>query len=1136
MRPGKRGLVCSESRGQAFKKRETRTKANVCEAIKKVTSESVNVTFYDNINLKMPGEYIIRGQVHTTRDGEGLIEPIYFPEIELIVAACLVDVTESKIVPIRVWSLREDTKIKKGQCIGEVSFDVSVTKTNMHRLNSVVIEKNDRWKVLWPQLEPEVSTLSDVYKNALIPLLKEFCDIFSIHKNDIGLTNMVHHEIDTGSVRPIACQCRRIPFGLEEKVDKLIQDLADKNIIRPSQSPWNAPLVVIPKKNGDLRLTVDYRKLNSITKRPIYPIPDANQLFDTLNGSALFTTLDLSSGYYNVPMKSEDIGKTAFSTRTNHWEFVRMPMGISTAPATFQRLMHKIFEKEKWHQCLIYLDDILVFSKDLQEHIDRLRTIFERIRASGVKLSPKKCNFLKSEVSYLGHTISQSGVKTDERKIKKVLEWPIPKSMEDLRSFLGLCGYYRKFINNYSKIVSPLEAACKEKWNKKKTKKSSPLEWTAELNKSFEELKVALTSAPVLVFPSKDGRFILDTDASHGCIGAVLSQIQGSEEKVIAYASRKLSQSEKQYCITRKELLSVYNFVIYFKHYLLGRPFTVRTDHRSLCWLLNWKEPNTSQYCRWRQELEIYDMDVQYRKGESHINADSLSRIPDCGQCELIHLEPKRKRNVRIIPNIEKVAHVYCRRVGSMEEKIDQTSDTDLRTIITLLKEKKLQQKNPKELENASAYCKQLWEMRHNLRFRGDLLYLLSGQRHYRLLVPQDCKNDVIKTVHETLAHVGLIKTLGIVKDQFYWKNMDLDVKLCLASCKHCARRKNAKICKHELGDLSGNKPFEKISMDIAGPLPIGNNGEKYILGIIDNYSRYVALIPLRQATASEVAKALLKHWIVIFGTPESIHSDRGLAFENQLLQELCNILNIKKTRSSPYYPQGNGMVERLFRTVKDMVFATVSSTGRKWPDVLPLVERALRCTKHACTNFSPYEIVFGRSMPHAWISMATPKDRFRRYEEYIKEIQRYGKMIEELISSKKKKKEEKYAECREGYKIGDRVMAKIFPECKGMLNPRYDGPFEVVKFLSKWSYRLKNCETGKEIERNYYHLKRFRGESSKLIRKKTAHTSIETNDHRNKVPIGVQRHSIVTKRYPQRTHRKPTRYGYTRVIDSNCQ
>ena len=577
------------------------------------------VLFFDNINLKSMGEYMIRGQVKGGLIGDCLIEPTYVPESNILVASCLCKVDKSRIVPLRVWTFSDDVNIKKGMRIGQMEFMETSRNDENARVRNIKETKTDRWSKLLPQMEKHLAEIPKDYRNKLLPLLEEYSDIFSLSKNDIGLTNLVEHEIDTGNSRPIACSYRRIPFGLEDKVDDLIQELVDKNIIRPSESPWNAPLVVIPKKNGDIRLTVDYRRLNSITKRPIFPIPDANQLFDTLNGSVLFTTLDLSSGYYNIPMKSEDIGKTAFSTRTNHWEFIRMPMGISTAPATFQRLMHKIFEKEKWHECLIYLDDILVFSKSLEEHMTRLETIFSRIRMSGVKLSPAKCTFLKSEVTYLGHKISNTGVETDPKKTDKIKTWPIPKSLEDLRSFLGLCGYYRKFIKNYAERVKPLEEICKEKWNEKARKKKTLLAWNDSMNKSFEELKLALTTAPVLCFPNKSDGFILDTDASHDCIGAVLSQLQGSNERVIAYASRKMSQSERQYCITRKELLSVHYFVNYFKHYLLGRAFTVRTDHRALCWLLNWKEPNTSQYCRWRQDLEIYNMDVRYRPGEKHI-------------------------------------------------------------------------------------------------------------------------------------------------------------------------------------------------------------------------------------------------------------------------------------------------------------------------------------------------------------------------------------------------------------------------------------------------------------------------------------------------------------------------------------
>ena len=1131
---GKRHLVCSGSRVQTYKKNETRDELN--EGIDRDHNENAKVTFYDNVNLKVPGEYIIRGQVHSKHGGDGMIESVFFPEVDLIVASCLVEVTESKIVPIRVWTLKENTKIKKGQCMGEINFCQNIDVKE--RLNSVAVEKSNRWEALWPQFASEVNTLPFDYKKKLISLLKDYSDIFSVSKNDIGLTNMVNHEIDTGSVKPIACQYRRIPFGLEDKVDQLIQELVEKNIIRPSESPWNAPLVVIPKKNGDLRLTVDYRKLNSVTKRPIFPIPDSNQLFDTLNGSAFFSTLDLSSGYYNVPMKNEDIGKTAFSTRTNHWEFVRMPMGISTAPATFQRLMHKIFEKEKWHECLIYLDDILVFSRSFEEHLERLKTIFTRIRESGVKLSPKKCHFIKSEVSYLGHTISKSGIKTDEGKIEKVLTWPIPKTVEELRSFLGLCGYYRKFIRCYSAIVSPLEAACKDKWNKKNTKKkSSPLEWTVQLNKSFEKLKVALTSAPVLAFPSKTGHFILDTDASHECIGAVLSQVQGSDEKVIAYASRKLSQSERQYCITRKELLSVYNFVTHFKHYLLGRHFTVRTDHRSLCWLLNWKKPNTSQYCRWRQELEIYEMDVQYRKGEKHTNADSLSRIPNCQQCELVHPNPKQKRNVKILDNGEAVQKVFCRRINELQEDVNQSADTDLAVVIDLMKKGKVEEKEPESLRSCGEDAFVLWKKRNSLRLRGGLLHYLDGD-NYRIIIPKDQRNELIKLVHETLTHIGANKMLSILREDYYWPNMDFDVRIFVKSCHSCSQRKVQRGGKknERYACLESNFAFQKISIDVTGPLPHGPGGEQYILGIIDNFSRFASLVPLKRATAETVAKALYEKWITIFGIPEVIHSDRGTEFENKLIYSLCNYLGVRKSRSSPYYPQGNAMVERLFGTVKDMLSTTMKSRKQNWVNILPSVEFALRCSKNKSTNFTPYETIFGRKMKTPFSKCRPNESSYRGNVsicDFVKGIKSDIDLIQRQILGKRKLKSEK--ERFLSYPIGALMMAKILPEVRGLGRPRYSGPYKIVNRKGKWNYVLEDRH-GKKIERNVHHLKPCN--MSINDRSTNLRTSIESVSGRNgncrpEVPAGTSVHqaraelSSEEPRYPRRHHTQPLRYGF---------
>ena len=581
---------------------------------------------------------------------------------------------------------------------------------------------------------------------------------------------------------------------------------------------------------------MDYRKLNAITKRPMFPIPDTRQLLDTLHGSAYYTTLDLSSGYYNVPMDENDICKTAFSTRKNHWEFVRMPMGLSTSPSTFQRLMHKVFDKENWHQCLIYLDDILIFSRTLEDQKERLRTIFRRIRDAGLKLSPEKCDFFRKEVSYLGYTITANGTRTDEKKIEKIKQWSFPKSAEELRSWLGLCGYYRQFIKNYAQLVVPLEKMCKVIWNKKKKRKETNIEWSLECQESFDKLKKALISAPVLACPTKEGQFILDTDASHDCMGSVLSQIQDGQEKVIAYASKKFSQSQRQYCITRKELLAVHYFVHHFKHYLLGRRFIVRTDHRALTWMLNWTNPNTSQYCRWRQELEIFDMDVQYRKGEEHLNADALSRWPHCEQCEVNHKDPRRKTNVKNLENEQdKVERVFCRNMVSLKSNLDQSNDPNIKIVMDLLKAGRIDE-DPNEISSYGAEAVILWKRRKELRLRSGLLFILLNDSQYRLIVPKEIRTSLIKTAHETFAHIGVKKTLNLMKESYYWLDMDTEVKVVIGMCKSCAERKISSLKKHGIGTLQSSYPFQRISIDITGPLVSGRNGERYILGIIDNF------------------------------------------------------------------------------------------------------------------------------------------------------------------------------------------------------------------------------------------------------------------------------------------------------------
>lgn len=1041
---------------------------------------------------------------------------------EMLAATAIVDYSED-FIPVRVINLSSLRKgLYKGTCLGVVepsSPEILHTCRNMRDHGSALdVEQTFR---------KDFESLSPTEAKQLRDILTEYSDVFSRDKMDLGCVQGVWHTIDTGDAMPIACSPRRVPQGLEEKVDQLVDQLLQHNIIQPSNSPWNAPIVIVRKKDGDVRMCVDYRKLNAVTKRPIFPIPEPQHLFDALDGAGYFTTIDFSQGYHQVAVAEEDIPKTAFTTRKGQFEYLRMPFGLCSAPATFQRMMHRVLKHENWQSCLIYLDDVLIFGLTAAEHNERLRAVLQRIREANLKLSPTKCHFFRKEVEYLGHIVSSEGIKTSPAKVEKIKNWPTPANSDELRSFLGLCGYYRKFINDYSSIVAALEKLCNGQQAARSPKQPKSWTWTKLHEDSFAHLKWCLTHAPVLAFPRKEGRFILDTDASHDGIGAVLSQLQDGHERVIAYASHKFSKAERAYCITRKELLSVYRYVLLFKHYLYGRTFTVRTDHQALSWLLNWKRPSTSQYCTWIAELETYDMEIVHRPGRLHINADVLSRLPSCEQCGVKHLDPQKRRAVKNLECQERTAEeserVLCK-ISASSSNWDQESDPDTQVILLLLRSGRVQEAHPQELSGASETVKSLWSNRAHLRLRGGLLYFRNNKEEYALIVPKSKQAWLIQTTHQTLGHVGVTKTLSALKGRYYWPQMEQHTRLVLNTCKSCAVRKtgNTGIRPQPQKMITGF-PFEKIAIDITGPLPPCHSGERFILGVIDCFSKYPALIPLRATDSKTVAHALVKNWISVFGVPHCVHSDRGSNFVSDLFREMCSLFGIKKSQSAPYYPQSDGFIERLFRTAKDMIFATSNSFKRDWKEVLPLVEMGLRSTVQVTTKVSPFEVLFGTTMrlPLLWIDDATAANG--RYDDgprvcssqYILDLKQrlatvHQKVLENLRRPSKKPSGNVNVKplC-----IGTHVMALILPKEKGLLLPRYDGPYIVTGKLGDWTYRLQHLQTKRIIDRNHHHVKPCAGEQK-------VPNKLPSTGGRNK--IDQQR-----RRLTERQRKPVQRYGF---------
>jgi hypothetical protein len=608
---------------------------------------------------------------------------------------------------------------------------------------------------------------------------------------------------------------------------------------------------------------------------------------------------------------------------------------------------------------------------------------------------------------------------------------------------------------------------------------------------------------------------------------------------VIAYASNRLTKAERNYCITRKELLAVYKYVRQFSHYLYGQKFIVRTDHQALIWMLNWKKPSTSQYCSWIAELEIYEMDVQHRPGKLHANADALSRLPQCQQCELKHDDPKEKRQVKILndSSSEQTKELPANILRHLSRPHwDQEGDADLKAVLQALRRGR-SSKMPVELNSSSRTAKLLWKRRDDLRIRGDQLHILQKDpTKYSLIVPKQERKRLIHDVHKGSGHIGISKTAALIRKSYYWPEMDDDIRLTINSCSACLMRKGcgARITPKTQTVLTGY-PFEKIAIDITGPLVPCSSGERFILGIIDYFSKYPMLIPLRSIDAKCVADVLFKHWICIFGAPDTIHSDRGTVFESSLFHELCELCGIRKTKSAPYYPQSDGLIERLFGTAKDMMFATTQAYPRDWKKALPIISMGIRSTVQRATGVSPFEVIFGRSMKTPWQwSLPVPYSKTEKpienknLSDYTLELRERLRNIHDEIRNRysvKGSTEESVT-----LLLGQRVMAKIFPVVKGIDCARYYGPFKVVGKLGPWTFRLQHCETGEVIERNIHHLKKIAGYVP--AEKKQ---SKETNICSQKSLSTVQSHPVeVTKQRSgasehrrKRNIRPPSRYGF---------
>ena len=817
-------------------------------------------------------------------------------------------------------------------------------------------------------------------------ILTKWSHIFSTGPTDLGDTDLVEHEIHLTDNIPFKDPCRRIPPGIFEEVRQNLNEMLSVGAIRPSQSPYSSNVVLVRKKDGALRFCIDFRKLNARTVRDAYSLPNIDDSFDRLIGFKYFSKLDLRSGYWQVRIREEEKAKTAFTVSgLGFYECNRMAFGFTNAPATFQRLIERCMGEMNLRDCLIFLDDILIFSRNFEDHLSKLEAVFSRLHKHGLKLKASKCEFFKDSVTYLGHIVSSRGIETDPEKLKALSDWPVPHDVKSLRTFLGFTGYYRRFVKDYSKVVKPLNDllaghGSTRKGQKGKKPKAKPWCWGESQQIAFDRIKQLLCSPPVLAYADYSKPFILHTDASGDGLGAVLYQIQNGKERVISYASRGLHNSERNYPAHKLEFLCLkWAVTEKFHDYLYGNTFQVVTDNNPLTYVLTTAKLDATGH-RWLVSLSNYSFKLSFRSGAANRDADGLSRRPHT-QTELFpdmvkavcHSGMVSRQDFAYVENLvtspsqlhgmsdESQSDVIGTTMTQVDWSKEQRSDATLGRIYDLIQCGFCPRGDAVKGETPEV-CRYFREWK-KLSLKDGVLYrstTLNGEDIVQLVLPSSYKAFVLRSLHDDLGHQGRDRTLYLVRSRFYWPGQESDVEKYVGQCGRCIRRKTLPRPSAELVSITSSQPMELVCIDFLS-LERSKGGYEDILVITDHFTRYAQAIPTRNKSAKVTAKALFENFIVHYGFPAKLHSDQAQNFEGHVIKELCRLAGIKKTRTTPYHPMGNGTCERFNSSLLSMLATLTDEQKVDWKSFVAPLVHAYNATRHDSTKYSPYYLMFGR-------------------------------------------------------------------------------------------------------------------------------------------------------------------------------
>ena len=826
-------------------------------------------------------------------------------------------------------------------------------------------------------------------------MLMEHHNIFSLEPNEIGCTDATEHVIELLDTEPFKERFCRIAPPLVEEVREHLQEMLDGGAIRPSQSPWCNAVVLVHKKDGGLRFCINFRRLNSRTKKDAYPIPRMQETMESMVGAQFFSTMDLKSRFWQVKMAKDSQQYTTFTVGSmGVYEFLRMPYGLCNAPVTFQRLMQNCLRELNLTYALIYLDDVIVFSRTEDEHLHRLQVVFGRFLEHGLKLKPSKCHFLQDEITFLGHEISADGMRPGTANLKAIAEMAPPKTYTQIRHFTGMTGFFRRFIKGYSKIAKPLKDLLKGEASKLKNEE---LKLTPEALHAFEELKKKCMTAPVLVFANFHKPFRLETDASGEGLGAILLQeSDDGQYHPVAFASWELKGGEPKYHSSKLEFLALkWAVTEQFREYLQYQPFTIRTDNNPLTYILT--TPNLDALGhRWVAALAGYDMRLEYLKGSDNKIADMLSRSPpekldEEAVAELLdyarasHKPQAEASNINVIEEGERVdqevmirftqivkQHKNFRNLTNLDWVESQRRDPVIPVVINWVKRPTGDKRTLAEClaRVASGYEKRFYAARQKeFVLHDNLLYLQVTPTNSQdlapvFVVPTDDRQAAIDACHRSTGHQGRDRTLSLMKERFWWPGISQALLRAVANCGRCIQHES----KGQLPPMQPiicTEPMELVHIDYVGrEVTVATQKKpivKNVLVVVDHFTRYVQAFVTKNHTAMTTARVLYNNYFSVFGFPQCLMSDQGTEFCGKVIVAMCSLLGVEKIRTTPYHPQTNGLAERVHQMLQCMIGKLDPEKRRKWLAHIGSIIIAYNSTRSLVTGYSPYYLMFGR-------------------------------------------------------------------------------------------------------------------------------------------------------------------------------